>query len=53
MAAAKKGGAFFPVFFGMVGILFIGILLFVYRAVAHNRPVLLDEHGRAVDAARQ
>ena len=53
MAAAKKGGAFFPVFFGMIGMLFIGILLFVYRKVDQNRPVLLDEHGRIVGTSGQ
>jgi hypothetical protein len=52
MSAGKPGGAFFPVFFGMVGALFLGILLFVYRKVEQNRPVLLDERGRSVEPVR-
>jgi len=53
MAAEKKGWAFFPVFFGMIGLLFIGILLFVYHMVDQARPVMLDEKGQIRDTTRQ
>jgi hypothetical protein len=53
MVATRKGGAFFPVFFGMIGVLFIGILLFVYRKTVQAHPVMLDEKGRVVGTAQQ
>ena len=53
MAADKKGWAFFPVFFGMIGLLFIGILLFVYSRVEQARIVMLDEKGQIRDTTRK
>jgi hypothetical protein len=53
MAAQKRNGTFFPVFFGLIGVVFLGILLFVYRKVEQNRPVMLDEKGQIISTAKQ
>lgn len=41
----------FKVFLGAVMALFIGILIFAYVVTKQANPVLLDEHGRPLEAA--
>jgi len=53
MAANRKGWAFFPVFFWTIGVMFVGILLFVYHKVDQAHPVMLDEKGQIRDTSRQ
>ena len=54
MAATRKGWPLFPMFFGLIGVMFVGILLFVYHKVQQNLPVMLDDKGQVVQApARQ
>ena len=45
MENKKAGGAFFPVFFALISVLFIGILLYAYHGAKEANPVMLDEHG--------
>ena len=42
---SRKGVAFFPVFLGLIMVLFIGIMIYVYRGATEANPVILDEHG--------
>ena len=53
MTANRRGSTFFPVFFGLISALFLGILLFVYHKVDQAHPVMLDEKGQIRDTARQ
>lgn len=46
MNAKPRHARFFPVLFGLIGVLFLGILLFVYRKANQADPVMLDEQGR-------
>ncbi len=46
MTHEKKGAAFFPVLFGLISLLFIGILIYAYRGARQANPVMLDEQGR-------
>jgi hypothetical protein len=41
-----KGGTAYKVLFGLMSLLFLGILLFVFVAVKQAAPVMLDEQGR-------
>lgn len=50
MVEQKKGAAFFPVMFGLISLLFIVILLVVYRISRQVNPVMLDEQGRPASA---
>ncbi len=47
MEDKKTGGAFYKILFGLVFMLFIGILLFAYLVVRKANPVLLDEQGHS------
>ena len=51
-AASKKGGAFFPTLFFLIGILFCGILIIAYRITCRINPVMLDEKGNVQGAAK-
>lgn len=51
MSDPKKGAAFFPVLFGLIGALFITILVFAWRVSRQANPVMLDEHGKPTNAA--
>jgi len=50
MARGKPGGAFFPVLFGLVGLMFIGILVGAYILTQRAHPVLLDGEGQVQKA---
>jgi len=50
MGETKKGAAFFPVLFGLISLVFIVILLVVYRISRQVNPVMLDEQGKPVSA---
>jgi hypothetical protein len=41
-----RAGTGYKLLFGFMSMLFLGILLFVFLAVRHAGPVLLDEQGR-------
>lgn len=40
-----KTPSFFPVFLGLVMVLFIGIMIYTWREAKAANPVILDEHG--------
>ena len=44
----KPRGVFLIYFLGMVMVLFIGILIYVYVQAKKATPVMLDERGRPV-----
>lgn len=46
MTESRKRAAFFPVMFGLIGVLFIGILVVCYRLTVKANPIMLDEHGQ-------
>lgn len=46
MHASKRGGRFFLVMFGLIGLLFIGIMAVVYQVSRKANPVMLDDQGR-------
>ncbi|MBI1752926.1 MAG: hypothetical protein HY014_01780 [Acidobacteria bacterium] len=46
MADSKKGGGRYLVMFGLIGLLFIGILAVAYRISRRANPVMLDDQGR-------
>ena len=50
MDTPKKNAAFFPVFFWLIGLLFVGILIYAYRGTQQANPVMLDEQGHQQDA---
>lgn len=52
MTPKPKGAAAFPLFFLAVGLLFVGILVYVYLGARKANPQLLDEKGRPAAAAR-
>jgi hypothetical protein len=52
MTTKTKGAAFFPVLFGLISLLFIGILIYAYIGARRANPVMLDEHGQAKQAHR-
>jgi hypothetical protein len=47
MDEKRKTGRRYLTFFGLVCVLFIGLLCFVYNRVSHASIVMLDEHGKA------
>jgi len=48
MDAKRKAGRFYLIFFGMVCLLFIGILAYTYRLTRRATIVMLDEKGHEV-----
>lgn len=46
MSQVKNRLPFFPVMFGLMGVIFIGILIVVYRVSVKANPIMLDEHGQ-------
>ncbi len=46
MTDRKRGGGFFLGLFGLVGLLFCGILVAVYVISKKANPVMLDDQGR-------
>lgn len=44
--ASRKDSLFFPTFLGLVMLLFIGILIYVYNGAKQAAPVMLDERGQ-------
>jgi len=44
----RKAGRPYLIFFASVCVLFIGLLIFVYRVTCKVNPVMLDEHGKTV-----
>lgn len=46
MPDRKRGAAFFPVLFGFISLLFIGILAVAYHYSKKANPVMLDDQGR-------
>ena len=51
MTDKKKGAAFFPVLFGLISLMFIVILIVVYRLTKVANPIMLDEQGKPTNAA--
>ena len=41
----RKSSSFFPVFFGLIMLLFCGILVFAYYSSKRANPIMLDEQG--------
>ncbi|MBI4912060.1 MAG: hypothetical protein HY823_04925 [Acidobacteria bacterium] len=52
MTEKPRGGMVFQLFFLAVGLLFVGILVFVYLGARKANPELLDEKGRRIQAHR-
>ncbi|MBL0209355.1 MAG: hypothetical protein IPQ13_00335 [Holophagaceae bacterium] len=50
MTTKKQGAALFPLLFGLISLLFIGIMIYVYRGSRQADPVMLDEQGRPKQA---
>jgi hypothetical protein len=50
MSNPKKSGAFYQIFFGLIFLLFIGLLLYVWHGTRQANPVILDEKGQARSA---
>ena len=46
MAEPKKGGGPYLVMFGVIGLLFITILLVAYHFTRKANPIMLDDQGR-------
>jgi hypothetical protein len=46
MAEPKKGGGPFLTMFGLIGLLFITILLVAYYYAKKANPVMLDDQGK-------
>jgi hypothetical protein len=46
MATPKKGGGAYLAMFGLIGALFITILIVAYSFTRKANPVMLDEQGR-------
>jgi hypothetical protein len=46
MAESKKGGGPYLVMFGIIGLLFISILLVAYQLTRKANPVMLDDQGK-------
>ncbi len=46
MPQPSKRFAFFPVMFGLIGLLFIGIMIVTYRLSVRANPIMLDERGQ-------
>jgi hypothetical protein len=46
MAEHKKGGRPYLVMFGIIGLLFISILIVAYRLTRIANPVMLDDQGK-------
>ncbi|MCE1227880.1 MAG: hypothetical protein LWX11_00065 [Firmicutes bacterium] len=42
----KRSPYFFPVLFALISVLFLGILVTVYRLSVKANPVMLDDQGR-------
>ncbi len=48
MTDQKRGGGFFLTVFGLVGLLFCGILVVVYLISRKANPIMLDDQGKPV-----
>jgi hypothetical protein len=46
MSETKRGGGAYLTMFGVIGVLFITILVVAYHYANKANPVMLDEHGR-------
>ncbi|MBK8793217.1 MAG: hypothetical protein IPN59_08670 [Holophaga sp.] len=46
MPKTPKHSLFFPVMFGVISLLFIGILIVAYRVSVKANPIMLDERGQ-------
>ncbi|WLT30819.1 hypothetical protein [Geothrix sp. PMB-07] len=46
MTEGKKGGGRYLVMFGLIGLLFITILVVAYRLTKQANPVMLDDQGK-------
>jgi hypothetical protein len=51
MSNPKKNGVFFQIFFGLIFLLFIGLLIYVWHGTWQANPVILDEKGQVRSAA--
>jgi F0F1-type ATP synthase assembly protein I len=45
MTERKKGGTFFLALFGLIGLIFIGIMIVVFQVSRKANPVMLDDQG--------
>jgi len=48
MGAQNKGGGRYIFFFCAISVVFISLLLVVYRITRQANPIMLDEHGHVV-----
>jgi len=48
--AKAKSGAAYPLFFLAIGIVFIGLMVYVYLASRKANPEMLDEKGQRIQA---
>jgi len=46
MTDHKRGGGFYLTVFGLIGLLFIGIMVVVFQISRKANPVMLDDQGR-------
>ena len=52
MEARKPGSRFYWYLFGAIMVLFIGILIYVYRQVRGQTIIMLDEKGQPVSGSK-
>ena len=50
MSEPKRGGRSYLVMFGLIGLLFLGILVVVYRISRQANPIMLDDQGKPLPA---
>ncbi|HMV47985.1 MAG TPA: hypothetical protein PKC13_13460 [Blastocatellia bacterium] len=47
---SRKQGTILVTLLGLIGVLFIGILVTAYLVARHANPVILDEHGKPMNS---
>jgi len=52
MTDHKRGGGFYLAVFGLIGLLFIGIMVVVFQISQKVNPVMLDDQGRPQPTSR-
>lgn len=52
MTERKRGGGFYLTVFGLIGLLFIGIMVVVFQISRKANPVMLDDQGRPQPTSR-
>jgi hypothetical protein len=52
MTERKRGGGSYLMLFGLIGLLFIGIMVVAYQLSRRANPVMLDDQGRPQPTSR-